>query len=50
MIYAIQNRPEVGPKRPVKIRDMETGKTVATSTTLDKATADVQRRHEGKKK
>jgi hypothetical protein len=49
-MYTIQNSPEVGPKRPVKIKDMETGKCVATSTTFEKATADVRRRHEGEKK
>jgi hypothetical protein len=37
-------------KRPVKIRDMQTGKCVATSTTQGKAEADIRRRYEGEKK
>jgi hypothetical protein len=37
-------------KRPVKIKDMQTGKCVATSTTYDKAEADIRKRYEGEKK
>ena len=48
-MYTIIHRTDIGAKRPMKITD-ERGKTVATSTTFDKATADVRRRHEGEKK
>ena len=35
-------------QRPYKIKEYETGKTVATSTTSDKAVADIKRRYEKK--
>ena len=45
MLYRVETRPDVGPKRPVKIKD-ESGKCVATTTTVAKGVAAARRANE----